>query len=44
MYLNNKRKHYVKLDRDTKSNKLYALLDEVKSNDNEMKMMMMNYF
>ena len=45
MDLNNQRKCYVKLDRDTKSDKLYALLGEVISNDKEMMMMiMMNYF
>ena len=45
MDLNNQRKCYVKLDRDTKSDKLYALLGEVISNDKEMMMViMMNYF
>ena len=32
MGLNKKRKHYVKIDRDTESNKVIALFDEPESN------------
>ena len=32
MNLNNKRKRYVKMDRETRSDKIFALLNEVNSN------------
>lgn len=35
MILNKKRKRYVKRDRDTESDELYASLDEVESNEKE---------
>ena len=35
MDLNNKREHYSKLDRDTASKKIYVLLDEVESNEED---------
>ena len=31
MYSNNKRKHYIKIDRDTGSNIMYRLINEVES-------------
>ena len=33
MELNNERKHYVKIDSDTERGKIYALLDEVESDE-----------
>ena len=35
MDLNNKRKHYVKIDSTTSSDKILALLEEVKSDDED---------
>ena len=35
MYLNNKRKKYVKRDRNTRSKEIFALLDEVNSDQEE---------
>ena len=35
MDLNNKRKHYVKIDSTTSSDKILALLEEVESNDED---------